>query len=191
MVQEFDKFSWVGSDDMYSDHPITLTHKSMVIGRYGGNTAAGADKNEDGAYVLLEPGGGWEFTMLLDAHKTAESAELLVRTIDREAGEIIKLLSLPVHQALHALEGLLLSIFKSEDFIRQCRQVTGETACLICVRMENYIWWFSVGDNSLYLLHPELAARGQYALNQRNFYEWIGFREYLRPARCLLLLGNP
>ncbi|AIQ56927.1 protein phosphatase 2C domain-containing protein [Paenibacillus borealis] len=185
MEREIFKFSWVGSDEMYLDHPATVTYKSMVIGRYGGNTAAGADKNEDGAYVLNEPGGSWEFVMLLDAHKTAESAELLVRTIDSEAGEIIRLLSLPVHQAFHALEQFLLSIFKSEDFKSKCRQVTGETACLISVRMENYIWWFSVGDNSLYLLHPDLAARGQYALNQRNYYEWIGFvNTFDQPVAC-------
>lgn len=168
-------FSWVGSEEKYLDYPATSTRNRMVIGRYGGNTMAGADKNEDGVYVISEPGGGWEFAMLLDAHNTAESAELLVRTIKGEAGEIIRLLSLPVQQVFRELEAFLLSIFQSETFIRECEQVKGETACLICVRMENYLWWFSVGDNSLYLLHPELAARGQYALNQRNYYEWIGF----------------
>ncbi|QUL56246.1 protein phosphatase 2C domain-containing protein [Paenibacillus tritici] len=185
MEQGIHKFSWVGSDEMYLDHPTTYAHKSMVIGRYGGNTAAGADKNEDGAYVLSEPGGGWEWVMLLDAHHTAESAELLIRTIDNEADEIIRLLALPVQQAFRALEEFLLSIFTSEAFISECKQVTGETACLICVRMENYLWWFSVGDNSLYVLHPELAARGQYLLNQRNYYEWIGFvNTFAQPVAC-------
>ncbi|WP_238654882.1 protein phosphatase 2C domain-containing protein [Paenibacillus piscarius] len=122
---------------------------------------------------------------ILDAHNTAESAELLVCTINYEAGEIIRLLSLPVQRAFRELEAFLLSIFQSESFLNQCRQVTGETACLICVRMDNYLWWLSVGDNSLYLLHPELAARGQYALNQRNYYEWIGFvNTFAQPVPC-------
>lgn len=185
MEHEVHTFSWVGSDEMYLDHPTTYAHKSMVIGRYGGNTAAGADKNEDGAYVLSEPGGGWEFAMLLDAHHTAESAELLIHTINGEADEIIRLLALPVQQAFRELEAFLLAIFTSETFISECRQVTGETACLISVRMENYLWWFSVGDNSLYVLHPELAARGQYLLNQRNYYEWIGFvNTFAQPVVC-------
>ncbi|MEK4854103.1 protein phosphatase 2C domain-containing protein [Paenibacillus sp. FSL H7-0756] len=185
MEQTWDKFSWVGSEELYLDHPATSRMNRMIIGRYGGNTAAGADKNEDGVYVLSQPDGGWEFAMLLDAHHTAESAELLVRTINGEAGEIIRLLSLPVQQAFRELEAFLLSIFQSEPFLLQCRQVTGETACLICVRMENYLWWFSVGDNSLYLLHPELAARGQYALGQRNYYEWIGFvNTFAQPVPC-------
>lgn len=175
MEHEANTFSWAGSEEMYLDHPATITRNRMVIGRYGGNTGAGADKNEDGVYVLSELGGGWEFAMLLDAHHTAESAELLIRTINDKTGEIIRLLALPVQQAFRELEAFLLSIFQSEAFIRECEHVKGETACLICVRMENYLWWFSVGDNSLYLLHPELAARGQYALNQRNYYEWIGF----------------
>ncbi|MEK3795335.1 protein phosphatase 2C domain-containing protein [Paenibacillus sp. FSL R7-0204] len=175
MEHEVHTFSWVGSGERYLNHPVTCTLNRMVVGRYGGNTAAGADKNEDGVYVLSKPGGDWEFAMLLDAHNTAESAELLIRTINSERGEIIRLLALPVQQAFREMEAFLLAIFQSEAFLSQCRQVTGETACLICVRMENYLWWFSVGDNSLYLLHPELAARGQYALGQRNYYEWIGF----------------
>ncbi|MEK3713440.1 protein phosphatase 2C domain-containing protein [Paenibacillus sp. FSL R7-0333] len=185
MEHEVHKFSWVGSGEMYLDHPATSRLNRMVIGRYGGNTAAGAEKNEDGVYVLSELDGGWEFAMLLDAHHTAESAELLVRTINGKAGEIIRLLALPVQQAFRELEAFLLSIFQAESFLQQCQQVTGETACLICVRLENYLWWFSVGDNSIYLLHPELAARGQYLLNQRNFYEWIGFvNTFSQPVAC-------
>ncbi|WNS40850.1 protein phosphatase 2C domain-containing protein [Paenibacillus sp. MMS20-IR301] len=179
------KFSWVGSEDMLLDTVLTTAHKSMVIGRYGGSTAAGAVKNEDGAYVLNEPEGSWEFVMLLDAHHTAESAELLVCALGSEEADIIRLLSLPVNEAFAALERFLLSIFKSEEFIRQCKEVTGETACLICARKENYVWWFSVGDNSLYLLHPDLAARGQYLLNQRNYYEWIGsVNIFDQPVAC-------
>ncbi|MEK4008722.1 MULTISPECIES: protein phosphatase 2C domain-containing protein [unclassified Paenibacillus] len=185
MGQTREQFSWVGSEERYLDHPITSTLNRMVIGRYGGNTAAGANKNEDGVYLSSEPGADWEFAMLLDAHNTAESAELLVRTINGEAGGIIRLLALPVQQAFRELESFLLAIFQSEAFLSQCRQVKGETACLICVRMENYLWWFSVGDNSLYLLHPELAARGQYALGQRNYFEWIGFvNTFAQPVAC-------
>ncbi|AIQ51279.1 protein phosphatase 2C domain-containing protein [Paenibacillus sp. FSL R7-0331] len=185
MEHEVFKFSWVGSDDMYLDDLSTVTYKSMVIGRYGGSTTAGADKNEDGVYVLNEPDGSWEFVMLLDAHKTAESADLLINTIDSEAGGMIKLLSLPVNKAFAALEEFLLSIFKSEAFLKKCRQVNGETACLICCRKENFLWWLSVGDNSVYLLHPDLAARGQYVLNQRNFYEWVGrVNTFDQPVPC-------
>ncbi|MFF2017427.1 protein phosphatase 2C domain-containing protein [Paenibacillus sp. NPDC058177] len=106
-----------------------------------------------------DPNGGWEFVMLLDAHKTAESAELLMKTIDRKFSEIINSLSLPIHQTFKTLEDFLLSVFKSEAFRSQCQQVEGETACLLCVRKENYLWWFSVRDNSVYLLYPDLACR--------------------------------
>lgn len=89
------KFSWVGSQVMYLDDPAAMNFGNVAIGRYGGNTAAGADKNEDGLFVLLDPDGSWEFVMLLDAHKTAESAELLVSTIDSAASEINRHLSQP------------------------------------------------------------------------------------------------
>lgn len=52
--------------------------------------------------------------------------------------------------------------------------MTGETACLLVIRKGKYVWWLSVGDCVFYMLHPELAALGQYQVNQRQFYEWIG-----------------
>ena len=55
-----------------------------------------------------------------------------------------------------------------------CKCINGETACLIVVQKEQYLWWMSIGDNLVYLLHPELAELNQFALNQRQFYEWIG-----------------
>ncbi|WP_429917828.1 protein phosphatase 2C domain-containing protein [Lederbergia citrisecunda] len=65
-------------------------------------------------------------------------------------------------------------MFQSDKFLDQCKKVKGETACLICIRKENYLWWFSVGDCVVYVFHPELIALGQFQLNQRQFYEWIG-----------------
>jgi serine/threonine protein phosphatase PrpC len=179
------EFSWVGSGEKYLDHLKPGTFENMVIGRYGGNSLAGADKNEDGLFILIGPGGTWEFSMLLDAHNTAESAELLIRTVKHISSEIEQCLSRPIHVAFKDLETLLLTTLGSDDFRSQCKEVTGETACLICVRKENYLWWFSVGDNSVYLLHPELAARGQYLLNQRNYYEWIGYvNTFDQPVAC-------
>lgn len=65
-------------------------------------------------------------------------------------------------------------MFQEDSFLKGCRNLQGETACLIVVRKGKYVWWFSVGDCLLYLFHPELASFGQYQLNQRHFYEWIG-----------------
>src|SRR5690606_5789926 len=74
----------------------------------------------------------------------------------------------------NTIERKLLQLFQEDDFKRACRHVQGETACLIAVRKGKYLYWFSIGDCLLYLFHPELAAFGQYQLNQRQFYEWIG-----------------
>ncbi|WP_054939418.1 protein phosphatase 2C domain-containing protein [Paenibacillus ihuae] len=185
MGQRMGELSWVGSWERYLDHLKPSAFENMVIGRYGGNSLAGADKNEDGLFILIGPGRTWEFSMLLDAHNTAESAELLIRITGSISGDIEQCLSRPVHQAFKDLETLLLTTLGSDDFRSRCREVTGETACLICVRKESYLWWFSVGDNSVYLLHPELAARGQYLLNQRNYYEWIGYvNTFDQPVAC-------
>lgn len=57
--------------------------------------------------------------------------------------------------------------------------VRGETACLVCYQHGGYLMWLSIGDNQLYLLHPELQRLGQFTLTVRNYFEWIGERSSL------------
>ncbi|EAO52552.1 hypothetical protein RBTH_08188 [Bacillus thuringiensis serovar israelensis ATCC 35646] len=45
---------------------------------------------------------------------------------------------------------------------------------LTMCKKRKYIWWLSIGDCLVYVFHEELHKLGQYALNQRHFYEWIG-----------------
>ncbi|WDV45109.1 hypothetical protein PV797_16520 [Clostridiaceae bacterium M8S5] len=72
------------------------------------------------------------------------------------------------------MQNLMLKILSNNDFQERCKRVTGEATCLICVQKEQFVWWFSIGDNLIYLLHSELAELGQYSLNQRQFYQWVG-----------------
>jgi serine/threonine protein phosphatase PrpC len=167
-------FGWVGSQENFVDYPSVEEFGNVVAGRYGGNSSAGQYKNEDGCLLLTDALKDWEFVILLDAHNTAESAELIVREFEQKKQEIIDLLALKPEQAFKSLEAWVLKLFQSEAFLTECRKVTGETACLILVRKGKYIWWFSVGDCLLFLHHEELAALGQYQVNQRHFYEWIG-----------------
>lgn len=169
------EFSWVGSKGNFIDQPNILKLGEVLIGRYGGNSSAGQYKNEDGCLVWINEQQDWEFAIILDAHNTAESAELIIEQFEVEESGIDHLLSLPAeHRTFKRLEEKVLTIFQANDFLSACRAVTGETACLIVARKDKYVWWFSVGDCVLYLFHQELAALGQYQINQRQFYEWIG-----------------
>ncbi|WP_043931043.1 protein phosphatase 2C domain-containing protein [Bacillus sp. EB01] len=171
----FEDFSWVGSQENFVDQPDVLQLSHIVVGRYGGNSFAGQDKNEDGCFVCLNEKEDWEFVILLDAHNTSESAKLILDQFALKKSQIRDLLSLQTnHETFKKLEDTILDMYQSEEFLSLCRKVTGETACLIVVRKDKYVWWFSVGDCILYLFHQELAALGQYQLNQRQFYEWIG-----------------
>lgn len=168
-------FSWIGNQEDFVDKPNIQQLNHMTIGRYGGNSSAGQYKNEDGCLVWLDEKEDWEFVIILDAHNTAESAEIVVEQFEKKKTEVKHLLSLPAdHLTFIKLEEMVLKIFQGEEFLSTCRNIQGETACLIVVRKDKYIWWFSVGDCILYLFHPELIALGQYQLNQRQFYEWIG-----------------
>lgn len=179
------EFSWVGSQEHFIDNPNIGTLASMVIGRFGGSSSAGQDKNEDGCLVWLNENHDWEFVILLDAHNTAESAELIVKEFTSRKDIFHNILSQPVKVCFRNIEEAVIGTFKGKDFLETCKQVTGETACLIVCRKGKYLWWFSVGDNSLYLFHPELIALGQYQVNQRHFYEWIGrVNTFEQPVPC-------
>lgn len=168
------EFSWIGSKKTYVDEPDFIHINNVLIARYGGNSQAGAHKNEDGCLVWTSQEQDWEFLMVLDAHKTAQSAGLVIRMIEEHKEEIQSTLTLQVKECFTKLDSLILDLFQAPPFLEACRNVQGETACLITVRKGKYIWWFSVGDVMLHLFHPELLAFQQYGLTERNFYEWVG-----------------
>ncbi len=129
-----ERFRWVGSDEPFLDQPALAECGSIVVGRYGGRTEAGAYKNEDGALVWCDAAGAWEFAALLDAHYSAESAELILATLEAERPRLLAALALPVATAFRALQETLLAIFTDAAFRAQCREVYGEASCLIVAR---------------------------------------------------------
>lgn len=168
------KFSWVGNQQHFVDLPNIQQVNRLTIGRFGGNSSAGQYKNEDGCLVWSNDEQDWEFAVLLDAHNSAESAELIVNTILEEEQNLTLIFSKPLPESFKQMDEYILHIFHNPMFLEHCRKVQGETACLIVFRKDKYVWWFSVGDCMLHLFHPELAKMDQYLLNQRSFYEWIG-----------------
>ncbi|MBD2843624.1 protein phosphatase 2C domain-containing protein [Paenibacillus sp. IB182496] len=177
-------YSWVGSRGSYLDEVhVTAVGEMLHVGRFGGSTAGGAHKNEDGLFALGDEAGEWVLAVLVDAHHTAASAELLVGLFDRYAPQLADTCGRA--DAFAALEPAIVELLMGSEFRSACRGTTGETSCLICFVKGAYLWWLSVGDCMAYLLHPELAGLGQYALNQRQFYEWIGARSALDlPVPC-------
>ncbi|QFT89519.1 hypothetical protein FIU87_12740 [Bacillus sp. THAF10] len=168
-------FNWVGSRMHYVDEISISTYQDRVTcGLFGGNSNAGQYKNEDGALLWLDEKGEWEFAIVLDAHSSAESADLVVKTMGKNKKAILEVLNLPLQTVFKTLSQKILSIFDSPDFLLKCQRVNGETACLIAFRKSNYLWWFSVGDCALLIYHPELARLGEYQLNHRSFFEWVG-----------------
>lgn len=109
LMTDNNRLYWLGNEDMSLNKHTIRVCGEITLGYYGGNTDSGAYKNEDGA-------------LLLDAHSTNESANLVLETIKKE----------------------------------------------------QYLWWMYIGDNLVYLFHPELIELNQFALNQRQFYEWVG-----------------
>lgn len=165
-------YTWIGSEQPFLDTPTIVEQQGIHIGWYGGNTKAGANKNEDGLFIMQSEDHSVKLAVLLDAHQTATSAELIVQTLQRDESRIQAILEQP--DVFDVFEKYIVDLFSSVAFRQACQQVTGETSCLILLQKESYLWWFSVGDCMAYLLHPDLAHWGQYGLNQRQFYEWIG-----------------
>ncbi|WP_378113531.1 protein phosphatase 2C domain-containing protein [Cohnella yongneupensis] len=165
---------WSGSSEPHLDQPHIERFGAISIGRYGGNIRAGADKNEDGLLVLNSPEGSWEFAMVVDAHTSSESAEQVLRAIADIRHEIEAVLRGGIADTFTGLEAKVDAMFRSQSFLERSQSIRGECSCLIVCRKGRYVWWYSVGDCMLFVLHPDFTAFGQTMLNQRHFYEWIG-----------------
>lgn len=168
------RLTWEGQQHPFLDEVSIHQIGRVTLGVYGGNSGAGAHKNEDAAVIWDDLEGEWTFAAILDAHGTADSAHLVVQHLNQERDILAQALNGPVNEAFSALELHLIKMLSSESFRAACRELQGETALLCCATKGSYLWWFSVGDCVAYLLHPELMRLGQYALNQRQFFEWVG-----------------
>lgn len=165
---------WIGNEDMSLDKWTIRTCGEITLGYYGGNSENGAYKNEDGALVICNSDNSCRFALLLDAHATSESCSLILNEIKKQQEELERIIDMPMKSIFTQLHNFFYRIFDSEDFKNKCRAINGETACLIVAQKDQYLWWMSIGDNLVYLFHKELAELNQFALNQRQFYEWVG-----------------
>lgn len=171
---------WSGADETFLDAPSIIQCGPVVLGRYGGSALSGARKNEDAALIWADPDNSWIFAALLDAHGSSDSAQLVLDRLQELKPEIPKYLQSyrdslgTASPSLWRLGERIIQHLQAEEFRRSCRAVQGETALMLCAQIAGYIWWLSIGDIPLYVFHPEFAALGQFALNQRMFYEWIG-----------------
>lgn len=165
---------WSGGGAPMLDAPTVVTMGPAVLGRFGGSIAHGATKNEDGA--LLWVGDGWVFTVVLDGHATCASVDAVLTHFSRQEPRLRQYCEKGDFQGL---QGALIAELTDNAFRAEMSSVRGETACLIVYQNGAHVLWLSIGDNTLYLLHPELFRLGQSALTVRNFFEWIGERSSL------------
>lgn len=168
-------YHWVGSRKNYVDEVYTkLLNDKIVIGHFGGNSSTGQFKNEDGCLIWMNQEDDWEFVIILDAHNTAQSAELVIKTFEKERASVQQILKKQTVEAFDNISTFILNTFESKSFRKACRNVQGESACIFVVRKGKFLWWLSIGDCILYLFHPELKALGEFQQNHRSFYEWVG-----------------
>ncbi|MGF2616513.1 protein phosphatase 2C domain-containing protein [Rossellomorea vietnamensis] len=179
MIKEY---KWTGSEKHFVDEIHLKEIEGVIVGHFGGNSASGQTKNEDGCLVWVDKKRDWEFALLLDAHNTAQSAEMVIKEIYSQKETILGLMNLEIGNCFEKLHELILAAFKGETFKAACKTVQGETACLFVVRKGNYVFWFSVGDCLLYLHHPDLSRLGEYQQNHRSFYEWVGEKSTFNKA---------
>ena len=165
---------WQGEDKPYLDEPHITQIGHVTLGCYGGNTTAGAQKNEDAVMVLVAPDDKWTFSALCDAHCSSQSALLVLDVLESIKNDIVTCISAPITEAFATLESLVLETLFATSSAQGFAAVQGETALLLCAQRAQFLWWLSIGDNSIYLFHSDLARLGQYALNQRHFFEWVG-----------------
>ncbi|MFC6590708.1 protein phosphatase 2C domain-containing protein [Deinococcus lacus] len=169
-----ERLEWLGTEQPSLDTVTVREVGRAALGFFGGASQAGATKNEDAALVWDDAEAGWTFAAALDAHGTAASARAVLKRLSDEYSSVARCLAQAPASAFAKLERHILATFEDADFQAECAALRGETALLCVAQKGGYLWWFSVGDCLVYLLHPETMRLGQYALNQRHFFQWIG-----------------
>ncbi len=165
-----EKLSWSGGTAPFLDRPVVEAIGRVSMGRWGGY----GGKNEDGA--LVWSGDDWTLAAILDGHAGSTSVEAVLALVGDAEDRLVPLCATG---AVLALQRELITLFTSEATGHQMSEIRGETACLVAYQHGPQLLWLSIGDNTLYLLHPELARLGQHTLTTRNFFEWIGERSSL------------
>ncbi|WP_110518834.1 protein phosphatase 2C domain-containing protein [Herpetosiphon llansteffanensis] len=167
-------YTWLGHNQPHLDTMFVHDLGSMVFASFGGVTAQGAHKNEDAAAIFIDPAGAWELALVIDAHHSAQSAQLILQTVVEAESQLRDCLNQPLNQAFFSLDRALLDLFRSNSFRAQAATIQGEASCLFVARKDEYVWYWAVGDCIGYIFHPSIARLGEMQLNQRRFYEWIG-----------------
>lgn len=168
------QYYWTGSRTAKLDTPTVTRLQSVSLGCYGGNTTAGARKNEDGAIVWTGP--DWVMSVVLDGHGGSESVEAVLELFAEAEPSLRQRCDEAKPQDFLSLQRDFIALLTNESAIERMSKVRGETACLLAYQRGAHMLWLSIGDNTLYVLHPELAELGQFTVTTRNFYEWIGER---------------
>ncbi len=175
------ELKWVGATDHHLDDPSVQNIGSMVLGIYGGSSDTGANKNEDGALLWSNDNGDWEFAVSLDGHNTSESVQLVLDDFTYRKQDIMEILSDTFPTVFERLQQYIVQTLSTLD----TSSIHGEAAFLVFARKGGYLWWLNVGDCVLYLINKEYSNLGQYAVNQRSFFEWIGeTNTFHQPVPC-------
>ncbi|MGG2015738.1 protein phosphatase 2C domain-containing protein [Bacillus sp. S10(2024)] len=169
-------FKWIGDKKARLNEMHVEKLGPLFIGLYGGNT------NEDAVLAWCDPQGTWEFVMIFDADHTIERAKFIIDIICERKEKLLQLFSYPNHLVFHHTHMYLLSLFTDETFIEESEKMQGKTDCLICLRVDQFIYWLSVGECFIYLFQPESQQCKQGRLNEQQFYERIGRRNIFATA---------
>lgn len=103
-----------------------------------------------------------------------DSAALGVKAVLGALPGLERTLEGPLGDCFTDLQQAAMDLFRTGTFEAGRRDLAGETSVLLAATRGDHLWWFSIGDIALYLLHSEYAELGQYGVNQRSFYEWVG-----------------
>ncbi|MBS4535705.1 hypothetical protein GOQ29_08765 [Clostridium sp. D2Q-14] len=92
-MSNYKEFKWFGNKQMYLNEINLDNCDDIVIGRYGGNTDSGAEKNEDAVFIMSNKEFNWKFAMILDAHTTIQSANLVINTVYNHKEKLLSILN--------------------------------------------------------------------------------------------------
>jgi serine/threonine protein phosphatase PrpC len=169
---------WNGNIATYIDKINIFKTAGVVHGCFGGSSESDACHNEDGYWTIVEKD-NFVISVIFDAHATNESVIYITNALKKKQEALLDAAKLGLKESFKVVSHIIHDMLFDVDFLDTAKNVIGETAFLICYQRAEFLWWLSVGDNALYVFHDEFNELGQYQVNQRIFYQWIGQKNAL------------
>lgn len=147
MPTNIQSFRWIGQQEN--------TQSAFKVEKLG-TTVLGYNHGYTSFYSTIKLG-DWEFAVLNEGKIDLDAVDLIASFFEATEPDIIKKLSESTEKAFIDLRAFLESYYGSKFFAQKAKEQTDLVSSIVIARKENYVLWFSVGNNFGLILNSDVV----------------------------------